>query len=60
MTKQPEHPPVKDVNDRRYVFDGKGGWLPEDDLAATPMTWQALTQNVPDGELHIDHNAEDE
>lgn len=51
-----EHPAVRDVEGRRYIDDGRGGWRPEDDPDAQPMTWQALTQNVPaDGELHVDH-----
>jgi hypothetical protein len=52
-----QHPPVRDTEGRVYVDDGKGGWVPEDDLGATPMTWQALTQQVPDdGELHVVHD----
>lgn len=53
------HPPVKDLHGRRYVDNGRGGWVPEDDQSAIPMTWRALTQNVPDGELHINHDPED-
>jgi len=49
--------PVKDNNGRTYIPDGRGGWVPKDDLSAVPMTWEALTQNVPDGELHVDHEA---
>lgn len=50
-----EHPPVRDTEGRVYVEDGKGGWVPEDELDAIPMTWQALTQQVPGGELHVVH-----
>ena len=52
----PKHPPVKDVDGRRYTENGKGGWIPDDDPNATPMSWRALTQEVPDdGNLVVDH-----
>ena len=55
-----EHPPVIDNDGRVYVENGRGGWVPEDDPSALPMTWQALTQQVPDdGELHVVHEEND-
>ena len=55
-----DHPPVIDTDGRVYIADGRGGWVPEDDQTATPMTWAALTQNVPDdGELHVLHEEND-
>lgn len=51
-----QHPPVKDIYGRRNVDNGRDGWVPEDEADAIPMTWEALTQNVPGGELHVNHD----
>jgi len=59
MTRDDGHPPVQDATGRVYIDNGRGGWVPEDELDATPMTFQALTQNVPDGELHVVHSEND-
>jgi hypothetical protein len=60
MKRGEDHPPVKDVDGRVYIEDGRGGWVPEDDPTATAMTWRALTQQVPDGELHVDHSKDNQ
>lgn len=55
-----KQPPVRDTNGRRYSKTERGGWVPDDDPDARPVTWSALQQQVPNnGELHVDHGAPD-
>lgn len=56
-----EHPPVTDTDGRVWRDNGRGGWVPDDDPHAHPLTFQALTQQVPDdGELHVVHEDSDD
>jgi hypothetical protein len=54
-----DQPPVRDADGRRYIKNDRGGWVPADDPDVIPMTFAALQQKVPDGELHVDHTKED-
>lgn len=53
-----DQPSVRDADGRRYSKNDRGGWVPDDDKDAPPMTWKTMQQQVPNnGELHVDHKA---
>lgn len=58
--KERKQPPVVDIDGRHYIKNDRGGWVPVDNPGALPMTFGALLQNVPDGELHVDHTKGDD